>query len=75
VTRAAEDAWITVSTGTWVRGSAECTPGYYNNEGADPPARVRLNVGYRQGPMLFFSYLRQWRVGPVRRPGVALRAG
>jgi hypothetical protein len=48
VTRAAEDAWIGLLR-------------YYNNEGAEPPARTRLNVGYPQGPMPFFSHLRQWR--------------
>jgi cation diffusion facilitator CzcD-associated flavoprotein CzcO len=62
VTRAAEDAWIELLlTGVWMRGSPDCTPGYYNNEGHALPARARLNVGYPQGPMAYFAYLDGWR--------------
>ena len=62
VSKAAEDAWIELLlTGVWMRGSPDCTPGYYNNEGHALPSRARLNVGYPQGPMAYFAYLDGWR--------------
>jgi cyclohexanone monooxygenase len=62
VSKAAEDAWIDLLlTGVWMRGSPDCTPGYYNNEGHTLPSRARLNVGYPQGPMAYFAYLDGWR--------------
>jgi cation diffusion facilitator CzcD-associated flavoprotein CzcO len=62
VTRAAEDAWVELLlTGLWLRGSPDCTPGYYNNEGIDPGPGARLNVGYPQGAMAYFAYIAQWR--------------
>jgi cyclohexanone monooxygenase len=62
VSKAAEDAWIELLlAGVWMRGSPDCTPGYYNNEGHALPSRARLNVGYPQGPMAYFAYLDEWR--------------
>jgi cyclohexanone monooxygenase len=62
VTRAAEDAWIELLlSGTWMLGSPDCTPGYYNNEGRDPGPGARLNVGYPYGAMAYFAYITRWR--------------
>ena len=38
----------------------ECTPGYYNNEGA-PGARGQQNTFYGGGPVAFFKLLEEWR--------------
>ncbi len=38
----------------------ECTPGYYNNEGA-PGARSQQNTFYGGGPVAFFKLLEEWR--------------
>jgi hypothetical protein len=66
-TQEAEDAWIDVLMSgipkmAGVLGSAECTPGYYNNEGqpADS-ALARLWAGYPGGPVAFFELLDRWR--------------
>jgi cyclohexanone monooxygenase len=62
VTKEAEDAWVDLLlTGIWMRGSPDCTPGYYNNEGQAPSPRARLNVGYPHGPSAYFAYLDGWR--------------
>jgi len=43
-------------------GNAECTPGYYNNEGQPLGKEMLLNVaGYPAGPVAFFSYIDRWR--------------
>ena len=43
------------------RFRAECTPGYYNNEGElDNPNGI-LTSGYGGGPVKFFRILKQWR--------------
>ncbi|MBM3663521.1 MAG: NAD(P)/FAD-dependent oxidoreductase [Actinobacteria bacterium] len=43
-------------------GNAECTPGYYNNEGQPLGREALLNVaGYPAGPVAFFSYIDRWR--------------
>lgn len=62
-TKEAEDAWVELllSGPGRMLGSPDCTPGYYNNEGQDLGLRARLNVGYPQGPMAYFRYIRQWR--------------
>ena len=63
VTREAEDAWIELlltGPGRMI-GSPDCTPGYYNNEGQEPPPRARNHVGYPYGAMAFFKYLDEWR--------------
>ncbi|NUR92417.1 MAG: hypothetical protein HOY71_50810, partial [Nonomuraea sp.] len=41
--------------------SADCTPGYYNNEGIDSGMKGRLNIGYPQGAMAYFAYIAEWR--------------
>ena len=63
-TAAGEDAWVDEVARTAViaeRFYAECTPGYYNNEG-----QVTRNTGfsagqYGAGPVRFFEILRRWR--------------
>ncbi|MEZ5559967.1 MAG: NAD(P)/FAD-dependent oxidoreductase [Pseudomonadales bacterium] len=75
VTREAEDAWIELllsGPGRMI-GSAECTPGYYNNEGQDPGPRARLNVGHPGGAMAFFRYIDEWR-NSGRFEGLAFRS-
>lgn len=64
VTAEAEDAWVTLLEGNPMAfmGNAECTPGYYNNEGGPVGRRERLNAsGYPQGPMAYFGYIDRWR--------------
>jgi cyclohexanone monooxygenase len=67
VTQEAEDAWIgEILAGVpgmgGVLGSAECTPGYYNNEGMPPDGQLaRLWAGYPAGPVAFFQLIERWR--------------
>ena len=63
VTQEAQDAWVELLLSGMGRmmGAADCTPGYYNNEGKDPGPAARLNVGYPAGPTAYFSYLDGWR--------------
>jgi cyclohexanone monooxygenase len=42
-------------------GSAECTPGYYNNEGRDGGRAARTYAGYPQGATAYFAYIDAWR--------------
>jgi len=39
---------------------ADCTPGYYNNEGK-PTDRSQQNTSYGAGPVAFFKLLEDWR--------------
>jgi cyclohexanone monooxygenase len=63
VTQEAQDAWVSLLlTGMGrMMGAADCTPGYYNNEGQDPGPAARLNVGYPAGATAFFKYIDDWR--------------
>ncbi|MET0675774.1 MAG: NAD(P)/FAD-dependent oxidoreductase [Bradyrhizobium sp.] len=63
VTKEAEDRWIEqLLTGPGrMIGSPDCTPGYYNNEGREPGAAAKLNVGYPAGAMAYFRYIEGWR--------------
>ena len=63
VTKAAEDAWIELilSGPGRMLGSADCTPGYYNNEGQDPGPAAKLHVGYPAGAGAYFRYIAEWR--------------
>ncbi|MFD9948063.1 flavin-containing monooxygenase [Nonomuraea sp. NPDC059023] len=59
----AEDAWLELlmsGPGTLL-GGADCTPGYYNNEGQDPGGKGWLSLGYPLGATAYFAYLEQWR--------------
>ena len=43
-------------------GNADCTPGYYNNEGKPVGRREKLNgSGYPDGPVAYFQYIDRWR--------------
>ena len=64
VTPEAEAAWVTMLEGheRALLGNADCTPGYYNNEGAAMGRREHLNgAGYPAGPVAFFDHIAQWR--------------
>ena len=64
VTAEAEEAWVDlVSSSTrGIRGGAECTPGYYNNEGGPMGRREQLNSsGHPGGPIAYFEHIRRWR--------------
>ena len=67
VTDVAEKAWMELisSSGTMgmgaALGSADCTPGYYNNEGQPGDGFAsEIAKGYPGGPMAFFQHLRGW---------------
>jgi cation diffusion facilitator CzcD-associated flavoprotein CzcO len=62
VSKVAEDAWVEhLLAGRGPVGPSDCTPGYYTYEGQDPGPWGRLRTGYPQGPVAYFSYIRQWR--------------
>jgi cyclohexanone monooxygenase len=63
VTAQAQQAWVDLLLTGMGRmiGSADCTPGYYNNEGQDPGEQAKYYVGYPAGASAFFSYLKTWR--------------
>jgi cation diffusion facilitator CzcD-associated flavoprotein CzcO len=58
-TTAAVDAWQTAlgeNSEALYKFHAECTPGYYNNEG-----QPRMRAGYGKGAVAFHALLREWR--------------
>jgi cyclohexanone monooxygenase len=62
----AEDAWMEMlHTSGRVFGAgflADCTPGYYNNEGKPDEGNGLINaVGYPTGPIAFFDLMEGWR--------------
>ena len=64
VSAEAEQAWIDLlltGPGRMLGANPDCTPGYYNNEGQEPTAASRLNVGYPAGASAYFRYLKKWR--------------
>ena len=50
----------------------ECTPGYYNSEGAVGNKNGFFSETYGAGSLRFFEMLKQWRAG-ADLPGIALR--
>ena len=63
VTAEAEQAWVEeVVNMSRISQSfqAECTPGYYNNEGQPNPISVQ-NGAYGAGPTKFFKVIEAWR--------------
>ena len=59
----AEDAWVEEIISLARTGEpfqAECTPGYYNNEGQPNPKSVQ-SQSYGKGPNAFFKKLKAWR--------------
>ena len=49
----------------------ECTPGYYNSEGADGNRNGFFAEGYGAGSVRFFEVLEEWR-NEGRMAGLAL---
>ncbi len=62
-TKEAEQAWVDeIIAKAMMRDAflAECTPGYYNNEG-NVEARSRQNTTYGAGSVAYFKILAKWR--------------
>jgi hypothetical protein len=49
----------------------ECTPGYYNSEGAEGNRQGFFSEMYGAGPLRFFDVLAEWREAGM--PGLDLR--
>ena len=74
---AAEDDWVAAIKSLARVGQryyAECTPGYYNNEGRVGEEGGFLSGQYGGGPMAFFQLLREWRAAD-RFAGLEVQAG
>jgi cyclohexanone monooxygenase len=63
VTAAAEQEWLDLlaSGPGMMLGSADCTPGYYNNEGQPGGPGAWTFIGYPMGASAYFAYLEGWR--------------
>jgi hypothetical protein len=60
----AEDAWMEqlIPNPVMISFLADCTPGYYNNEGQPFTGSARLSmVGHPQGAVAFFEHIERWR--------------
>jgi cation diffusion facilitator CzcD-associated flavoprotein CzcO len=62
-TKDAEERWLELlrSGPPRLLGTADCTPGYYNNEGQLWGPGSEVMVGYPQGAMAFFRFIDAWR--------------
>ena len=65
-TQEAQDGWCATVKETAIDNSAfdaECTPGYYNNEGGGGGEGIRSHLGepYAPGAYAFGDLLAQWR--------------
>ncbi|MSP43248.1 MAG: NAD(P)/FAD-dependent oxidoreductase [Alphaproteobacteria bacterium] len=63
-TQEAEDGWVSTMNRMAAQTEAyyaECTPGYYNNEGKPGGGNSFLAGQYGGGPVEFFNILKQWR--------------
>lgn len=63
-TQQAEDEWVEIIKSKAHLGErfyAECTPGYYNNEGKGGGSTGFLSGQYGDGPVAFFTLLDKWR--------------
>lgn len=60
---AAQQAWVdlVLSGQGMLIGNTECTPGYYNNEGAGLTERNRHMLGHPGGAKAFFDHIAAWR--------------
>ena len=60
-----EAGWVSEMTSKAKMGEqfrAECTPGYYNNEGQpDDTASQIGGLGFPEGPVAYFQYIEAWR--------------
>jgi cation diffusion facilitator CzcD-associated flavoprotein CzcO len=62
VTAEAEQAWLDLlGSREAPQFLADCTPGYYNNEGKPEERTGGLFNGYPAGPAAFFSFIDGWR--------------
>jgi cyclohexanone monooxygenase len=64
VTKEAQDEWMDLlysAPRLGIIGSAECTPGYYNNEGRTDEQAPDWFLGYPAGATAYFEYLDHWR--------------
>ncbi|WP_420453152.1 flavin-containing monooxygenase [Ilumatobacter sp.] len=64
VTAEAEQAWVDEMADKariGARFRAECTPGYYNNEGRAGNPNGFFSASYGEGPVRFFEIIREWR--------------
>lgn len=60
---AAEQAWLDLLVAGARRfgGGADCTPGYYNNEGQPDGDGFTDSLGYPEGPVAYFEFIKGWR--------------
>ena len=60
---AAQDAWVemVLSGQGMLIGNTECTPGYYNNEGAGLTEKNRHGLGHPAGAKAYFAHIAAWR--------------
>ena len=64
VTPEAQAQWVELlmnAPGRMAGAAADCTPGYYNNEGKGYDEAGAFGVGYPAGPVAFFQYIDGWR--------------
>ncbi|MEL6416721.1 MAG: monooxygenase, partial [Pseudomonadota bacterium] len=59
----AQNAWVdlVLSGQGMMIGNTECTPGYYNNEGAGLTEENRHQLGHPGGAKAFFAHIAKWR--------------
>jgi len=59
----AQQAWVdlVLSGQGMLIGNTECTPGYYNNEGAGLTDKNRHGLGHPGGAKAFFKHIAAWR--------------
>ncbi|WP_395851660.1 flavin-containing monooxygenase [Cystobacter fuscus] len=66
-TEQAQQQWWEVILGSLMKqasfGGVECTPGYFNNEGARPPPSAMRSAPFSGGTIEFIELLRNWREG------------
>ncbi len=63
-TAEAEQRWVELvsENASAFLGNAECTPGYYNNEGRPLGPRERRNLsGFPGGAVAYFDHIERWR--------------
>ncbi|MBU6164877.1 MAG: NAD(P)/FAD-dependent oxidoreductase [Alphaproteobacteria bacterium] len=64
VTAEAQEKWVELlmhAPGRMMDAVADCTPGYYNNEGHGYGESAAFGVGYPAGPVAYFNYIDGWR--------------
>ncbi len=63
VSAESQDEWMSLleAGGRSFGNDPSCTPGYYNNEGKTETRGTRNFLGYPDGPIAYFDYIKQWR--------------